>query len=113
ARRAGSGVVRSPAAAWTTNPWAANSCARPASPAPFTSAMTSCAPARPNPTATACPIWPTPPTPVPSATLPPTTGRTGDDLVDRPCAALRARDRPVLAHDVDGALDPLAVVLER
>src|SRR5437879_2065367 len=113
ARRAGSGVVRSPAAAWTANPCAASSRARSASAAAFRSAMTSCAPARANPVATARPIWPTRPTPVTSATLPRKSGGTGDDLVDRRRAALRERDLPVPAHDVHGALDPFVIVLER
>src|SRR5437763_7536337 len=75
--------------------------------------MTSCAPARAKPAATAYPIWPTRPTPVTSATLPRKSGGTGDDLVDRRRAALREGDLPVPAHDVHAALDALAVVLER
>src|SRR5256885_5401895 len=75
--------------------------------------MTSCAPARAKPAATAYPIWPTRPTPVTSATLPRKSGGTGDDLVDRRRASLREGDLPVPAHDVHAALDPLAVVLER
>src|SRR5437660_5369162 len=113
ARRAGSGVVRSPTVAWTANPWAASSCARSATALAVRSAMTSCAPARANPVATAYPIWPTRPTPVTSATLPRKSGGTGDDLVDRRRASLREGDLPVPAHDVHAALDPLAVVLER
>src|SRR5256886_3120492 len=112
-RRAASGVVRPPAAASTANPLAASSRARSARPPAFTSAMTSCAPARANPVATACPIWPTRPTPVTSATLPRKSGGTGDDLVNRRRASLREGDAPVPAHDVHAALDPLAVVLER
>src|SRR6266571_3283746 len=61
----------------------------------------------------ALPICPTRPTPVTSATLPRRSGGTGDDLVDRRCAALRECDPPVPAHDVHGALNPLAIVFER
>src|ERR1051325_2931012 len=75
--------------------------------------MTSCAPARATPVATAYPIWPTRPTPVTRATLPRRSGGTGDDLVDRRCAAPRECDPPVPAHDVHGALNPLVIVFER
>src|SRR2546430_4810746 len=112
ARRAGSGVVKSPAAASPSTPLPEAPRARSPSPPASTPPLTSGAPARANPVATACPIWPTRPTPVTSATLPRKSGGTGDDLVDRRCAALREGDRPVLAHDVHGALDPLSIVLE-
>src|SRR2546428_10657643 len=111
-RRAASGVVRSPATAWTAKPSAVNSCARSASPAAFTSAMTSWAPARPNPRATAWPIWPTRPTPVTTATLPRSSGGIRDDLFHRRSAALREGDCAVPLHDIHRALDALTVVFQ-
>src|SRR5207248_6439258 len=105
--------VRSPAAAWTEKPSAVNSFARSASPAALTSAMTSCAPARPNPRATAWPIWPTRPTPVTSATLPRKSGGMRDDLVHGRGAALCEGDRAMALHDVHRALDAHAVVFQR
>src|SRR5438309_839661 len=113
ARRAAPGVVRSPAAAWTEKPSAVNSFARSASPAALTSAMTSCAPARPNPRATAWPIWPTRPTPVTSATLPRKSGGMRDDLVHGRGAALCEGDGAIPLHHVHRALDALAVVFQR
>src|SRR5467141_2941213 len=113
ARRATSGVVRSPATGWTVKPSVVNSSARSASPAAFTSSMTSCAPARPNPRATAWPIWPTRPTPVMSATLPRRSGGMPDDLVHGRSTALRECNGAVPLHDVHRALDALAVVFQR
>src|SRR5207247_367128 len=113
ARRAASGVVRSPTAAWTGKPSPVNSFARSASPAAFTSAMTSCAPARPNPRATAWPIWPTRPTPVMSATLPRKSGGMRDDLIHGRSAPPREDDGAVPLHDVHRALDALTVVFQR
>src|SRR2546425_13196797 len=113
ARWAASGVVRSPAAAWTVNPSPVNSFSLSASPGAFTSAMTSCAPARPNPRATAWPIWPTRPTPVMSATLPRKSGGMHDDVVHGRGAALCEGDGAVPLHHVHRALDALAVVFQR
>src|SRR3989442_8977869 len=74
--------------------------------------MTSCAPVRPNPRATAWPIWPTRPTPVMSATLPRRSGGTPDDLIYGRSTALREGDRAVPLHDVHRALDALPVVFQ-
>src|SRR2546428_9064132 len=74
--------------------------------------MTSCAPVRANPRATAWPIWPTRPTPVMSATLPRRSGGTPDDLIYGRSTALCEGDRAVPLHDVHRALDALPVVFQ-
>src|SRR5438552_9974837 len=118
ARRAPSGVERSPAAARASTPRAANSCARSASAPAFTSAITRRAPASPNPSATAWPICPTRPTPVTRATLPCRSGGTvrpvcrRDDLAHGRRAALGEHHRTVTGDHVDRPLDADAVVLE-
>src|SRR5260370_21834231 len=74
--------------------------------------MASRAPGRPNPRATAWPIWPTRPTPVTRTTLPRNSGGMRHDLVDRRSAALREADRAVPLYDVHRALDALPVVFQ-
>src|SRR5688572_15536551 len=112
AARATSGCVRSPADAFAAMPSAANSLTRSASPTALTSASSSFAPARPRPRATAWPICPTRPTPVTSATLPCRSAGT-DDVVHGWSAALREPHGAVGPDHVHGALNPLAVLLER
>src|SRR5512145_1725695 len=96
-------------------PSPANSLIRSASPTALTSASSSFAPARPRPRATACPICPTRPTPVTSATLPwksagttPTVSRRDDGVHGRR-AALGETHRAVPPDHVDRALKALAV----
>src|SRR3989454_3936587 len=115
ATRAASGCVRSPAEALAAMPSPANSFTRSASPTAFTSASTSFAPARPKPRATACPICPTRPTPVTSATLPrKSAGMHGrDDVVHGRSAALSVAHRSVASNHVYRALDPAIIVFER
>src|SRR5256885_14052925 len=112
AARAASGCVRSPADALAAIPSAPNSLTRSARPTALTSASSNFAPARPRPRATACPIWPTRPTPVTSATLPLRLGGT-DDVIHRWRAALPEPHRPVPADHIHRPLDALDVVFER
>src|SRR5260370_11455567 len=112
ARRAASGALRSPATVRTSWPAAPSSWPRSPSAGASRSARTSLAPARPNPQATACPIWPTRPTPVTSAILPPNSSGMGDDVIHVRGAAFGEADGAVALDHVDGALDGLPVVLQ-
>src|SRR6266508_706768 len=117
AARAASGCVRSPGDAFATMPSAANSFTRSARPTALTSASSSFAPPRPRARATACPIWPTRPTPVTSATLPPSSAGTGshhcgDDVIRRRRAPLREAHSAVAADHVHRSLDAAIVLLE-